>query len=186
MKVITISTEQTALAVMPDGSVLWAPCMEALKLKLAAFDTEPGEWRPEGKAGMKAAVLTALSSNDVPATMRRFCDEYLAAGKPEGAYACWMEISFTGAKGFGPGRDFSVNKPLDYIGPVRVSVMRTLEKVLLNSKHWRAVRDELSRFGKEKSPEDLLAAFIAGENASWDEKDADDALRAALANPSLK
>ena len=96
MKVIALETENFAAAVPPGGLVQWAPCAGALELKLAADGLEPGEWRPEGKAGLKAAVLAALGSADPAAAMRSFCGAYLAAGKPEGACACWAEICFAG------------------------------------------------------------------------------------------
>ena len=38
---------------------------------------------------------------------------------------------------------------------------------------------------KDRKPEGLIKAFVDGENASWDEKDAEDALGAALANPAI-
>ena len=185
MKAIALETGDFAVAVMPGGGVEWAPCAEALGLKLATVGIEPEEWRPEGKAGLKAAVLAALGSADPAAAMRSFCAAYLAAGKPEGAYACWMEICFAGGKKFGPGRAFDVNRA-ESCGKAYVDVVKELSKISVRSRHWKYLRREIWRAVKGKSPEDIVAAFADGENASWDEKDAEDALRAALANPALK
>lgn len=178
MKAVMLETEDFAAAVVP-GGVMFAPCVEALRLKLAMEGLEPDEWRPEGKAGLKLAVVASLRSADPAAAMSLFCDAYLAAGKPEGAYACWVETSFAGGKKFGPDR------PMDWKLTPPLVVVRTLSKILLGSKHWENVRYEMRQAIKDKSPEDLMAAFIAGENVSWDEKDAEDAMRAALANPAI-
>jgi len=185
MKAITIETGQFAAAVLPRGGVTWAPCMGALRLKLATTGIEPEKWRPKGKAGLKAAVLAALGSDDVPTSMYAFCDAYMKAGKPEGAYACWIEIALVGAKKFGAGADFSMDSPIEYGGAARANVARALAKILVGSTGWKKSRNGIGRVLKGRKPENLIKAFVDGENASWDEKDAEDALRVALANPRL-
>lgn len=75
MKATIIETDGFIAAVFQDGKTEYAPCMETLKLTLACkgIEVEPAEWVPDGgKASVKAAVISALSSKDPAAEFERF------------------------------------------------------------------------------------------------------------------